>query len=70
MQSAYAHIVHGISRNFTMKDTNLIMDCLIQRCQGNLVPYITDGQLLIEHSVEIVHKLDLTMLAEMQVVED
>ena len=53
-----------------MKDTNLIMDCFIRRCRGNLIPYMTDGQLLIEHSVEIVHELGLTMLAEMQVVED
>ena len=70
MRSAYAHIVHGISRSFTMKGTNLIMDHLIRRCRGNLIPYMTDGQLLLDPSVNIVHELGLTMLAEMQVVED
>ena len=70
MRGAYAHIVHGISRNFTMKDTNLFMGHLIRRCKGNLIPYVEDRQLLLDHSVNIVQELGLSMLAEMQVVED
>ena len=70
MRGAYAHIVHDISRNFTMKDTNLFMDHLIRRCKGNLIPYVEDRQLLLDHSVNIVQELGLSMLAERQVVED
>ena len=70
MRGAYAYIVHGISRNFTMKNTNLFMDHLIRRCKGNLIPYVEDRQLLLDHSVNIIQELGFTMLAEMQVVKD
>ena len=42
LQGAHAQIVHTISRNFTIRDTNQIMDQPIQRCQGNLDQYIRD----------------------------
>ena len=46
------------------------MDHLIKRCKGNLIPYVEDRQVLLDHSVNIVQELGLTMLAEMQVVEN
>ena len=58
---------HAISRNFTIKDTNQIMDQLIQ---GNLTQYIQDEQLTLDHCVEIVRTLGLQMLDQMLVVDD
>ena len=40
LQGAHAQMVHAISCNFTIRDTNQIMEQLIQRCQGNLDQYI------------------------------
>ena len=70
MRGAHAQMVHAISRNFTMKNTNQIMDQLIQRCQGNLTQYMQNGQLMLAHCVEIVQSLGLVMLDKMQVVDD
>ena len=70
MRGAHAQIVHLISRNFTIKDTNQIMDQLIQRCQGNLTQYIQDERLMLDHSIEIARSLGLEMLDQMLVVED
>ena len=69
MRGALAQMVHAISRNFTMKDTNQIMDQLIQRCRGNLTQYMQNSQLMLAHCVEIVQSLGLVMLDEMQVVD-
>ena len=70
LRGAHAQMVHAISRNFTIKDTNQIMDQLIRRCQGNLTQYIQDGQLMLDHCIEIVRSLGLDMLDEMLVVDD
>ena len=70
MRGALAQLVHEISRNFTMKDTNQIMDQLIQRCRGNLTQYLQGDKLMLAHCVEIVQSLGLVMLPEMQMVDD
>ena len=38
-----AQMVHAISRNFTIRDTNQIMEQLILRCQGDLNVYIQNA---------------------------
>ena len=65
LRGAHAQIVHTISRNFTIKDTNQIMEC-----QGNLDQYIMDEMLMNNHCLEIVHSLNLTMLDKMLLVDD
>ena len=49
---SHAQMVHAISRNFTIKDTNQIMEQLIQRCQGNLDQYIRDE--IARESLDVV----------------
>ena len=39
LRGALAQMVHAISRNFTIRDTNQIMEQLILRCQGDLNVY-------------------------------
>ena len=58
------------SRNFTIRDTNQIMEQLIQRCQGNLDQYILDEQLMLDHYLAIVRSLGLQMLDQMLLVDD
>ena len=70
LRGAHAQLVHTISRNFTIKNTNQIMEQLIQRCQGNLDQYIRDKMLMNNHCLEIVHSLNLTMLDKMLLVDD
>ena len=70
MRAALAQMVHAISRNFTMKDADQIMDKLIQRCRSNLTQYMQDSQLMLAHCVEIVQSLGLVTLDEMQLVDD
>ena len=71
MRGAHAQMVHAISRNFTIKDTNQIMEQLIQRCQGNLLDqYIRDEMLMHDHCLAIVHSLGLEMLDQMLPVDD
>ena len=70
LRGAHAQMVHAISRNFTIRDTNQIMEQLIQRCQGNLELYIRDETLMHNHCMEIVRSLGLTMLDTMLSVDD
>ena len=70
LRGAHAQMVHAISRNFTIRDTNQIMEQLIQRCQGNLDLYIRDEMLMHNHCMEIVRSLNLTMLETMLSVDD
>ena len=65
-----AQMVHTISRNFTIRDTNQIMEQLILRCQGDLNVYIQNETLMQNHCMEIVGSLGLTMLDTMLSVED
>ena len=65
-----AQMVHTISRNFTIRDTNQIMEQLILRCQGDLNVYIRNETLMHNHCMEIVGSLGLTMLDTMLSVED
>ena len=69
LRGAHAQMVHAISRNFTIKDTNQIMEQLIQRCQGNWIN-IRDEMLMNNHCLDIAHSLDLTMLDQMLPVDD
>ena len=43
MRNALAQMVHEISRDFTMRDTNQIMDQLISRSHSNLEQYWLDS---------------------------
>ena len=70
MRGAHAQMVHAISRNFTIRDTNEIMEQLIQRCQGNLDQYILDEQLMLDHCLASVRSLGLEMLDQMLLVDD
>ena len=70
LRGAHAQMVHAISCNFTIKDTNQIMEQLFQRCQGNLDQYMQDKMLMNNHCLEIVHSLNLTMLDQMLPVDD
>ena len=70
LRGAHAQLVHTISRNFTIKDTNQIMEQLIQRCQSNLDQYIRDEMLMHNHCLEIVHSLNLTMFDKMLLVDN
>ena len=70
MRGAHAQMVHAISRNFTIKDTNRVMEHLIQRCKGNLDQYIFDEQVMLAHCREIVISLGLEMLDQMLLVDD
>ena len=63
-------MVHAISRNFTIRDTNQIMEQLILRCQGDLNLYIRDELLMHNHCMDIVRSLNLTMLETMLSVDD
>ena len=65
-----AQMVHTISRNFTIRDTNQIMEQLILRCQGDLNVYIRNETLMHNHCMDIVSSLDLKMLDTMLSVED
>ena len=57
MRGAHAQLVHAISRNFTIKDTNQIMEQLIQRCQGNLDQFIRDEMVMHDHCLAIARSL-------------
>ena len=70
MRGAHAQMVHEISRNFTIRDTNRIMEQLIQRCHGNLDQYIRDEQLMLDHCLAIARSLGLEMLDRMLLVDD
>ena len=70
LRGAHAQMVHAISRNFTIRDTNQIMEQLIQRWQGNLDQYLRDEMLMHNHCLEIVRSLNLTMLDQMLSVDD
>ena len=70
LRGAHAQMVHAVSRNFTIRDTNQIMEQLIQRCQGNLDKYIRDEMLMHNDCMEIVRSLNLTMLETMLPVDD
>ena len=63
-------MVHAISRNFTIRDTNQIMEQLILRCQGDLNVYILNEMLMHNHCMEIVGSLGLKMLDAMLSVDD
>ena len=65
-----AQMVHTISRNFTIRDTNQIMEQLILRCQGDLNVYIRNETLMHNHCMDIVSSLGLKMLDAMLSVED
>ena len=65
-----AQMVHTISRNFTIRDANQIMEQLILRCQGDLNVYIRNETLMHNHCMDIVSSLDLKILYTMLSVED
>ena len=46
LRGDFAQMVHTISRNFTIRDTNQIMEQLILRCQGDLNVYIQNEMLM------------------------
>ena len=70
LRGALAQMVHAISRNFTIRDTNQIMEQLILRCQGDLNVYIRNEMLMHNHCMEIVGSLGLKMLDAMLSVDD
>ena len=70
LRGALAQMVHAISRNFTIRDTNQIMEQLILRCQGDLNIYIQNEMLMHNHCMEIVGSLGLKMLDAMLSVDD
>ena len=70
LRGDFAQMVHTISRNFTIRDTNQIMEQLILRCQGDLNVYIQNEALMRNHCMESVGSLGLTMLDTMLSVED
>ena len=70
LRGALAQMVHAISRNFTIRDTNQIMEQLILRCQGDLNVYIQNEMLMHNHCMEIVGSLGLKMLDAMLSVDD
>ena len=70
LRGALAQMVHAISRNFTIRDTNQIMEQLIIRCRGDLNVYILNETLMHNHCMEIVGSLGLTMLDTMLSVDD
>ena len=70
LRGALAQMVHAISRNFTIRDTNQIMEQLILRCQGDLNVYIRNEMLMRNHCMEIVGSLGLKMLDAMLSVDD
>ena len=70
LRGDFAQMVHTISRNFTIRDTNQIMEQLILRCQGDLNVYIQNEALMHNHCMESVGSLGLTMLDTMLSVED
>ena len=63
-------MVYAISCNFTIRDTNQIMEQLIIRCQGDLNVYIRNEMLMHDHCMEIVGSLGLKMLDTMLLVDD
>ena len=63
-------MVYAISCNFTIRDTNQIMEQLIIRCQSNLNVYIRNEMLVHNHCMEIVGFLDLKMLDAMLSVDN
>ena len=70
LRGDFAPMVHTISRNFTIRDTNQIMEQLILRCQGDLNVYIQNEMLMHNHCMEIVGSLGLKMLDAMLSVDD
>ena len=70
LRGALAQMVHAISRNFTIRDTNRIMELLILRCQGDLNMYIQNELLMQNHCMDIVRSLGLQMLDTMLAVDD
>ena len=70
LRGALAQMVHAISRNFTIRDTNQIMEQLILRCQGDLNIYIRNEKLMHDHCMEIVSSLNIKMLDTMLSVDD
>ena len=70
LRGDFAQMVHTISRNFTIRDTNQIMEQLILRCQGDLNVYIQNEALMHNHCMESVGSLGLTMLDTMLSIED
>ena len=70
LRGDFAQMVHTISRNFTIRDTNQIMEQLILRCQGDLNVYIQNEMLMHNHCMEIVGSLGLKMLDAMLSVDD
>ena len=70
LRGALATMIHAISRNFTIRDTNQIMEQLILRCQGDLNMYIRNEELMQNHCKEIVHSLGLQLLETMLPVDD
>ena len=70
LRGDFAQMVHSISRNFTIRDTNQIMEHLILRCQGDLNVYIQNEMLMHNHCMEIVGSLGLKMLDAMLSVDD
>ena len=70
LRGALAQMVHAISRNFTIRNTNQIMEQLIIRCQGDLNVYIRNEMLMHNHCMEIVGSLGLKMLDTMLSVDD
>ena len=72
MHSKVTQIVtcfNGI-RMFGIKNTNQIVEQLIQRCQGNLDQYIRDGMLMHDHCLAIVHSLGLEMMLDQMLPVD
>ena len=63
-------MVDAISCNFTIRDTNQIMEQLILQCQSNLNVYIQNETLIHNHCMEIVGSLGLKMLDAMLLVDD
>ena len=70
LRGVLAQMVHAISRNFTIRDTNQIIEQLIIRCRGDLNVYIRNETLMHNHCMEIVGSLGLTMLDTMLSVDD
>ena len=57
LRGDFAQMVHTISRNFTIRDTNQIMEQLILRCQGDLNVYIQNEALMSRRCSEAVSSM-------------
>ena len=64
LRGDFAQMVHTISRNFTIRDTNQIMEQLILRCQGDLNVYIQNEALMHNHCMEVWVPLALLCLTQ------